>query len=150
MRLLPKASNRRGATLVEAAIVLPVFLTIIIGMIDLGMGVFQANMLSEAARQGARKAVVHGALATSAMGVWGPGTYTDHANGAGAIAQAIKPYLVGIDPSTVTITVTWLDGGNAEDNRVRVALTHTYQPITTYVVQGTIPLSASSTMPVAH
>ena len=65
---------RRGAAMVEAAIILPVFLLLIFGMIDVGMGVFRNNLLSEAARHGARQAIVHGAFAPTGWdgGPWGP------------------------------------------------------------------------------
>jgi hypothetical protein len=67
-----------------------------------------------------------------------------------AIPNAIRPYLVGIDPASVNITVQWLDSSNDDKNRVRVTLEYTYHPMTTLVVQSTIPLSASSTMLIAH
>jgi hypothetical protein len=152
MRLRPQAVRRSGAAMVDAALVLPVFLTLIVGMIDLGVAVFQANVLSETARQGARRAIVHGALASSGPGSWGPGTYGPVAlTDSGAVAQEISPYVNGlIDPSKVNVTVQWLDGGNQENDRVQVTLTYTYQPITTYVFNGSFPLSASSTMTISH
>ncbi len=150
MRLAVRTRRRKGATLVEAALVLPVFLMLIVGMIDLGLGVLQAHVLSTAARQAARQAIVRGGLA-SGLGSWGPGEYGPVSLAdSGAIAQAIRSYVPGIDPSTVTVDVQWLDGSNQPESRVRVTLTHAYQPITTYVVSGTIPLTASSTMRIAH
>jgi Flp pilus assembly protein TadG len=142
--------KRRGATLVESVITLTVFLVLILGMIDLGLGLFRFIILTEAARQGARQAIVHGSNASSAQGTWGPTTYSQPATDTGAIAQAIKPYLTGLDPSQVTITVTWLDGGTSEGNRVQVTVAYTYQPMTTFAISGTLPLSSSSTMPIAH
>ena len=60
--------------MVEAAIILPVFLVLTLGMIDLGIAVFQNNAVCEASRQGARIASVHGAYAAddSSGAVWGP------------------------------------------------------------------------------
>ena len=77
MRLRPKAGKRRGASLEEAVILIMVFLTIILGMIDLGMGVFRSNLVSQLARQGARMAIVHGSKAPSGWqgGPWGPSAY---------------------------------------------------------------------------
>jgi hypothetical protein len=48
----------RGQTLVEFALVLPVFLAILFGLVDLGRFVVADNILSQAAREGARLASV--------------------------------------------------------------------------------------------
>src|SRR5262245_26201074 len=60
-----RRSARRGAVLAEAAIVIFVFLILVFGMMDLGIGVARNNALSQAARQGVRQAIVHGRLAPS-------------------------------------------------------------------------------------
>ena len=65
-------SHRHGATMVEMAIVLLVFLMLVFGMLDLGLGVFRYNELAQASREVAREVVVHGAYADK-LGVWGPG-----------------------------------------------------------------------------
>src|SRR3954466_11950835 len=69
--------RRRGGVLVEAAITTSVFLTLVVGMIDLGIYVFRTHVITQAARQGARTAIVHGSLAPSGWngGPWGPTTY---------------------------------------------------------------------------
>jgi Flp pilus assembly protein TadG len=54
-------TRRRGATIMEAAIVLPVALFLIIGMMVGGMGVFRYQELAHIARETARYASVHGA-----------------------------------------------------------------------------------------
>ncbi len=54
MRPRTPRANRRGASMVEAAIILPVFLTLILGMLDLSLGVFRHHVVSQAARQGVR------------------------------------------------------------------------------------------------
>ena len=44
----------RGQALVEFALVIPIFLLLIFGLVDLGRAVFANNSLAEAARDGAR------------------------------------------------------------------------------------------------
>ena len=85
-----KRPIRRGAAMVEAAIILPVFLTLCLGMIDLGMAVFQNNAVAEASRQGARIASVHGSLAPNdgSGTTWGPTSYNAW-SGAGNSSNAI-------------------------------------------------------------
>jgi hypothetical protein len=53
----------RGQTLVELALVMPVFLMVLVGIITLGIGVFYQQQLSNAAREAARFAAIHSASA---------------------------------------------------------------------------------------
>ncbi len=56
-----RAKGQRGQALVEFAFVGLIFLGVIYGMIDVGRAVWNYNTLAQAAREGARYAVVHGA-----------------------------------------------------------------------------------------
>jgi hypothetical protein len=146
-----KATSRSGATMVEMAIILGVYLLLIIGIFDLGIATYRYNTISQAARQGARQAIVHGKLAPPAMGVWGPATYNGMAGDGSVFAQAVTPMLVGFTLSDVSLNVEWLDGGNGIQQRVRFTVTTTYRPILTSVFSSTgYTQSAASTMPIAH
>lgn len=135
----------------ETAIVLAVFLLLILGALDLGIATYRYNTLSQAARQGARQAAVHGSLAPAAMGTWGPGTYSGTAGDGSVYAQAVSPMLVGFPLSNVNLQVEWLDGGTAVQQRVRFRVTTTYRPVvTTLFTNSTYTLTAASTMPIAH
>ena len=50
----------RGQALLEFALVLPLFLIMLMGIIDIGRAVWAQNSLAAAAREGARFAIVHG------------------------------------------------------------------------------------------
>jgi Flp pilus assembly protein TadG len=147
------------------------FVTLVFGMIDLSLVLFRKHVASEAARQGARIATVHGYLAPadSNMNSWGPTpTYypaltaqslyassnssTVEADAtADDLACAIRPYLVGLDPRTVTIQIAWPDGSNDLGNRVSVTLTVPYRhPIPLFFGADSINLGATSTMTVVH
>ena len=143
--------GRRGAASVETAIVLLVILTITVGMFDLGMGVFRNNILSQAARQGSRIVIVHGHLAPPQLSEWGPAGYTATGDSAGEIPTAIRPYLAGLDPSRVNVSVVWLDDHNELEGRVRVTVSTTYQPFLAFIFgNSTYNLAASSTQRIAH
>ena len=58
-RLSGRSDRRRGQALVEFALVLPVFLLIVFGIIDGGRLIFTYNTVSNAARNGARVAIVN-------------------------------------------------------------------------------------------
>lgn len=56
-------SSARGQTLVELALVMPLFLMVLVGIIVFGIGVFYHQQLSNAAREAARFASIHSATA---------------------------------------------------------------------------------------
>ncbi len=141
---------RRGATVVEGTIVLGVFLLFVFGALDVGLAVLRSNAVSEAARRGARCAIVHGNKA-SLLGPLGPATLNISAADANPIAQSVRQVLPTINPAEVQIEVQWLDGANQPDRRVRVAIAYVHQPLT-FVMAGWdgMQLTADSTMLIAH
>lgn len=52
-----------GQTLIETALVLPLFLMVLVGIVVLGAGVFYQQQLSNTAREAARYAAIHSATA---------------------------------------------------------------------------------------
>ena len=64
----------RGQGLVEFALILPVFLLLAMGLIDVARAMFEQNTLAYAAREATRYAIVHGANGTTKAG---PGTDAD-------------------------------------------------------------------------
>jgi hypothetical protein len=60
----------RGQALVEFALVLPLLVTVLAGVIVLGMGVFYQQQLANAAREAARYAVVHSATSDCPTVSW--------------------------------------------------------------------------------
>lgn len=52
-------SHQRGQALVEFSLVIPIFLLLLVGLFDLGRAVFSYNTLTNAAREGARMAIVN-------------------------------------------------------------------------------------------
>lgn len=56
---LRRNRHGRGQALVEFALVIPIFLLVLIALFDLGRAVFAYNTLTNAAREGARMAIVN-------------------------------------------------------------------------------------------
>lgn len=54
-----RATKGRGQALVEFALVIPIFLLLLVAIFDLGRAVFAYNTLTNAAREGARTAIVN-------------------------------------------------------------------------------------------
>jgi Flp pilus assembly protein TadG len=139
---------RRGATLTETTIVLMVFLVLVFGMIDLGIMVSRSQSLSEAARSGAREAIVRGEFAISPLG---PSAFTGVASDSNAICDKIRPQLLLMDPAQARVNVTWPDGGNEINQRVHVRVEADFTPIMTFIFGApTWTLHGDSEMYIAH
>lgn len=54
-----RARTGRGQAMVEFALVLPIFVLLLVALFDLGRAVFAYNTLTNAAREGARMAIVN-------------------------------------------------------------------------------------------
>jgi Flp pilus assembly protein TadG len=54
-----RRGTKRGQALVEFALVLPIFILLLVAIFDLGRAVFAYNTLTNAAREGARMAIVN-------------------------------------------------------------------------------------------
>lgn len=118
-----------GQAIIEFALVMPILALIIVGIFDLGSGVFANNMIENAARAGARAAVIK-------------------LNNDAAIRQhvrAVAPTL-NLPDSQITISPS---PTRTFDEPVTVTVTYTYKPITPFIGQilpSGIKLSAKSTM----
>jgi hypothetical protein len=58
---MKRRNDSRGQSLVEFALIFPIFILLLVSIFDLGHVVWANDSLSNAAREGARFAVVHGA-----------------------------------------------------------------------------------------
>ncbi len=103
MRLLQR-NGRCGTLAVEAAIVLPVLVLLVFGLIVGGTGVFRYQQVAFAAREGARYACVRGADYQRQTMQTPPTTQQ-------ILQQAIMPFATGMDPAAVTVVVQWIDNG---------------------------------------
>lgn len=102
--------TQRGQSLVEMAIVLPVFILLTIGMFDLGRAVWQGSTLAEVARNGARYAIT---APTDCTG----------------IKNAVINSGVGVVLTSSSVTISEPSGVQTGD-AVTVSVTTTFTPIT--------------------
>src|SRR5687768_7515945 len=58
LMMLRRPESRRGQAMVEFALIIPIFLLMIFGILDLGRAVYAYSTLNNAAREGARVAAV--------------------------------------------------------------------------------------------
>lgn len=121
-------NNRQGQTLVEFAIILPLLMLLLFGIIEFGRYLYLKNSVTNAAREGARKAVV--------TNPWNDST--------------VKQYLV--DNSAISLNVGNIDITPSSPSQ-GTAVTVTVEIPFTSVVPDLIPqfvnlnsISASATM----
>jgi hypothetical protein len=147
-RLAPRSGSRsRGQALVEFAMVAPLFFLLLFGIIEGGRFILYYQTLNNAAREGARYAIVHGSNSNCPSGPMPPG---ETAPGGCYdlpglnVAQAVKDAAFGLLGSAVTVTPTWGATGNARDSDVTVRATYTYNTIIPLVPLPAITVTAES------
>jgi Flp pilus assembly protein TadG len=94
---------RRGAALVEFALVAPIFLAFVVGSIELGRAITVQEALTNASREGARVATLDGAMdsdVTSAVDTYLSGMSISGAN------TTVSPDNPGTYPGGTQVTVS--------------------------------------------
>src|SRR3954447_23114830 len=89
--------RRDGQALVEFALVAPLFFLLLFSLIEFGRAVYYVQMLNNAAREGARYAIVHGVAANPASGPYPARIGSQPADLVGAnVVSKVKTYAVGV------------------------------------------------------
>jgi Flp pilus assembly protein TadG len=122
MFMLRRAKNqtRRGAVVLESAIIYPVTFLLIFGLIIGGLGVFRYQEVASLAREGSRYASVRGAMYERVTGK-PPATAADVYN------NVILPKAVALDPKQLSYSVTW-NPDNERGSSVTVKVTYHWVP----------------------
>lgn len=98
--------DRRGQALVEFALILPAFLLLVVGMIEFGAVMHDYITVAEAARAGARLAILVPAPSDT------------------AVIAAAKSAAPSIDPAKLTVTVSPGLGGRTTGQPVTVTVSY--------------------------
>ena len=132
--------RRRGGTLVEFAFVAVQLFLVLFAALEFGRMVLVYTNVANAARVGARYAIVHGSTRTGSgvNGPSGPGQTVYIVN---AVKDFARPGL--LDTSRLAITVTYPDGNsNAPGSRVTVRVVYSYDPFT--ILPLRVPLGSTT------
>lgn len=141
MLRLVRRREARGQTLVEFALILPIFILLLVGIVDFGRAIYAYNTISNASREAVRVAIVNQNC----------GDITDE-----AIKQAVS---LGISAADVEVEFATPDLSstipcdNTEQSLGRVAVVTTqysYTAATPLIgnLVGVIPMSAVTRQPV--
>jgi Flp pilus assembly protein TadG len=112
--------RQQGQAAVEFALVVVSLVILLISMLEMTMFIYTYVALTNAAKEGVRYAVVHGASAASPSG---PGSSTNVVSKVQSFANASLHSL-----SSDNISVTY-PNGNSPGNAVQVTVSYAYKPI---------------------
>ena len=100
----------RGQNLVEFSLVLPIMIVMMLGIVEFGLVYFTRASVENSAREGARYGAIHPADVSG-------------------IQTRVRGTVSAIDPSSLTIGVTYPDGDSLPTERVQVSVSY---PLTTF------------------
>jgi Flp pilus assembly protein TadG len=149
--------NEDGAAIVEMALSSMILLTMIIGTLQTCLALFTYNFISEAAREGARYAMVRGSSCTSLTNC-------------SATAAQIQTYVQGLYGGSnsalyMTVTTTWLSASstqpttwtscgstqcNAPGNAVQVKVTYAFPLDVPFLSKKTLTMNSTSQVVIAN
>ncbi len=132
--------HHRGQALVEFVLVAPIFFLILFAVIDFGRYVYYVQTINNAAREGARYAIVHG---SDSLAPTGP---PDDAGGA-AVKSAVRRYLIGVvgDSSVLAVTPSW-DPNNRRESTVTVSVRYQFHSVIPIVPIPPVQIDGASTL----
>lgn len=155
MRRLFKCEE--GGSLVEMALILSMTMTMLIGTIEASLAVYTYHYISEAAREGARYAIVRGSNCTSLTNC-------------NATAAQIQTYVKNLgypginSTANMTVTTTWYSAStslptswtlcagvcNDPGDAVKVKVNYNFPFMIPFVQQSTLALSSTSQMVISN
>ena len=112
-----RGQYRRGATAVEMAVVGPIALLLVLGLIVAALGVFRFQQVCRLAQEGARWASIRGEE-------WEDLTHSRPITSEDVYRQAILPLAGGLNTSYLTSEVNW----NEERTLVHVTVRYRWLP----------------------
>jgi Flp pilus assembly protein TadG len=99
--IISPLSNSRGQALVEFALVIPIFLLLVLGMMDMGIVLNQYLVVAEAAREGVRSAALGSSDTISIAVAKSAAATIDQGNLQVSVLPAVK-----VRGASVTVTVS--------------------------------------------
>jgi Flp pilus assembly protein TadG len=134
------ASSEKGQSLVEMALVLPILLTFVIGLMQICMAFYTHECISELARQGTRYAIVHGSTC------WTSANTSCTVDSTGVATYVKDIGFPNIGGGTLAPEVTYLDGDEAPSHRVKVSITYKFPYNIPFIPASFLSMTTSSTM----
>lgn len=157
-----------GQAMAEFALVAPFFILAMLAALEFGRAIFTIQVLNNAAREGARYAIVHGASSGCPSGPMPLSYGPNPCDPSGArVVQAVQDNAIAVlkaSPTDLVVTVKWCratapanscpaapgDGTNDRGENVVVDVTYSYRTLVPLVPIGAFTVSGGSTLVVNH
>ena len=138
----------RGQALVEFALVAPVLIIMLSGILEFGRFIIAYEAANNAVRQGTRYAIVHGYYSVAPVGPLpgSPDNACPPTSVSTAPVQAVVQQNAYTLPPATDITVCWPDGTNLRGNRVTVSADFPFRVLLPLVPIPPINIHAESTL----
>jgi Flp pilus assembly protein TadG len=134
--------SRKAASAVEMAIISPIVLLFILAAMDFARVMWAYGTVSEAARAGARYAMVHGSMAATQAG-----PAADDAN----VNTVVTNNAYALDTTKLTVHSTWGESSNQANCPVTVTVTYPCQLfIGGLCGLSSVTVAGSTTMIITH
>lgn len=116
--------------MVEFGLIAVMFIIVLLSVVEMGRMVLVYTTMANAARAGARYAVVHGGERTGS----GPTGPSGPSCPCSEVDTVVKNYASAglLDASKVTVTVSYPNGTNTPGSLVDVTVSYTYDPLVSY------------------
>jgi Flp pilus assembly protein TadG len=133
IQLRHRARQEDGQSLIEFALTSVLFFMMVFGIIEFGLAIWQYNMVSDLAQEGARWAVVRGSSSTLLPT---------------ATSTELQNYVQSRSPGfTVTVTATPADPSSAGPGTpISVQVTSSFSPVSALIPTTTLNLTSTATM----
>jgi Flp pilus assembly protein TadG len=150
--------------MVEFALIAPIFFLVLFSIIEFGRYVYNVEILNNAAREGARYAIVHGSTSATPSGPM-PGGATNTWDPTGQkVKDVVTTNAVGVvgGAGDVDVQVIWgcqaadpcgppyESPDNARDNRVTVLVGYDFKTLVPIVPIPPIHITGASTLVINH
>jgi hypothetical protein len=122
--------GKRGQVLVEFSLVAVLSVILLLSVVEISRMVLVSTTVANAARAGARYAIVHGGTRTGS-GVDGP---SGPAGNPAQVVTVVRNFASAglLSPSILVITVNYPGASNAPGQTVSVTVIYPYDPLTSY------------------
>jgi Flp pilus assembly protein TadG len=128
-----RSKNQEGAGLVEFAVLAPLFVALLFGLVEFGLFLYDKEVLTNASREGARFGVV----------------YTTPRKTSTEISTKVQDFLTNAGfTDTATINVTGAGGGSGSSLTVSVSYPYNFEVLPQFLsgLAGTKTLQADTVM----
>jgi len=125
--------SQRGQSSVEFALTIAILVVLLVSMLELTMFVYTYSVLADAAKEGVRYAIVHGASVSGATSgdastaPWPP----CNTPASGSLLTTVQTYAATSLHSTTDMNIyaCYPDGNNKPGSAVQVSVNYPYQPL---------------------